>query len=90
MKTYGRYDGTEGLDWWHYHCRSDAENYFSDWKKLKRPWKDRGGYSVCHNCKLIYYHNLIDCPTCPGKFVRVEGTHEELAEKLKGYKLGAY
>lgn len=90
MRAYEREDGSEGLQWWHYHCRSDAENYFSDWTKLKKPFKTHSIYSVCHNCKLIYYHHLENCPTCPGKFDRVSGTWEELAEKLKGYKLGPY
>lgn len=90
VKTYEHPDGTQGVEWRYFLYHSDAENYFKEWGRLKKPWKSRSSLSVCHNCKLVYYHSLIDCPTCPGKFDRVQGTHEELAEKLKGYKLGSY
>jgi hypothetical protein len=80
-------EGYEFADWW---TGRDSENYFSEWGRLKKPFHNRRSYSVCHNCKKIYYHTLVNCPTCPGKFVHIEGSAEELAEKLKGYKLGAY
>jgi uncharacterized paraquat-inducible protein A len=82
-----RPDGTEYTQW---RAGLDAENYCNSYTTYKKVYSQTPQYYVCDNCKIIHYHSLGNCERCPNKLRSVKGRWADLAEELKGYKLGPY
>jgi hypothetical protein len=37
---------------------------------------------VCYNCRIISFHPLYNCPSCPGKLIFIKDTIENIREKF--------